>query len=62
MDNTERSQQKTACGWEIFLEDAKRKLAKATTTQERREWRDSIRRFERLIRRNVQMPRKIATQ
>jgi len=58
MDNEKRSQDKKEGGWGDFLDEAKRRFADAKTAEERRELRDSIRRFERLIRRKVRIPRK----
>ena len=65
MDNAVRSQAKRASGWQVFLDEAKRKFADAKTTDERRGLRDAIRRFERLIRSKAPMPhgtRKSATR
>jgi hypothetical protein len=36
MDNDTRSQAKKALGWEIFLDEAKRRFADARTGEERR--------------------------
>ena len=57
MDNDARSQGKKGSGWQIFLDEAKRRFADAKTATDRRELRDSIQRFERLIRRNVPLPK-----
>jgi len=49
MDNETRSQAKNALGWEPFLDEAKRRFADARTSEERRNLREAIRGFERLI-------------
>jgi hypothetical protein len=56
MDNDARSQEKNAREWGVFLDEAKRKFADATTSEERRGLREAIHIFERLIRRGVSMP------
>ncbi len=64
MDNETRSQAKNALGWEPFLDEAKRRFADARTSEERRNLREAIRGFERLIQRRARMPkaRKSATR
>jgi len=64
MDNGTRSQAKNASTWDIFLDEAKRRFADAKTGEERRDLREAIRGFEKLIRRRARMPqtRKSATR
>jgi hypothetical protein len=56
MDNSAISQEISCSGWQVFLDEAKRRFADAKNNKERLEWRRTIRAFELLLLWRAPMP------
>ena len=58
MHNDAISQEISCTGWEVFLDEAKKRFADAADSRERKNWRQAIRAFQLLIRAKAPMPQK----
>lgn len=62
MGNREISQQERGVTWQVLLDEAKKRFADARTAKERQGFRDSIRAFEKLIKRGARVPKRFTAQ